>query len=236
MPVIKIYYDNISVNKEVEPAWGFSALIKYKGRNLLFDMGGDARILLSNMKAMGSDPKFIWNILISHDHWDHTGGLAKVLHADQKVYLLRSFSRGLKDQIKSSGAKVVEVKRFQEIAAGLYTTGELGETIKEQSLIIDTDKGLIIITGCSHPGIVHIVRESKEYFKKEICLVLGGFHLYDLSNEKIGPIIRDLRSLGVKKIAPCHCTGEKAISLFQKEYGKDFIKVGAGSIIDIAKL
>lgn len=236
MPMIKIYYDNTSVNKEVKTAWGFSALVKYKGRNLLFDTGGDARILLSNMKTMGSDPKFIWHILISHDHWDHTGGLPKALHADQKVYLLKSFSRGLKDQIKSSGAHVVEVKRFQEIAAGVYTTGELGETIKEQSLIIDTDKGLIIITGCSHPGIVHIVRETKEHFKKEIFLVLGGFHLYDLSGEKIKLIIKKLRSLGVKKIAPCHCTGEKAIPLFQREYQKDFIKVGAGSIIDVDEI
>lgn len=118
----------------------------------------------------------------------------------------------------------------------MYSAGEMGQAIKEQSLVIDTDKGLIIATGCSHPGIVHIVRETKEYFKKEIWLVLGGFHLYDLSNEKIEAIIRDLRFLGVKKIAPCHCTGEKAISLFQREYQKDFIKVGAGSIIDTAKL
>jgi 7,8-dihydropterin-6-yl-methyl-4-(beta-D-ribofuranosyl)aminobenzene 5'-phosphate synthase len=236
MPVIKIYYDNTSVNKKVKPAWGFSALIKYKGRNILFDTGGNAKTLLSNMKAMGSDPKYIWQIMISHDHWDHTGGIKKVLHADQKVYLLRSFSRGLKDQVKSAGAKVVEVNSFQEIMPGLYTTGELGKSIKEQSLVIDSEKGLIIVNGCSHPGIVEIVREAKGHFKKEIFLVLGGFHLYDLSDEKVKSIIKELRSLGVKKMAPCHCTGEKAIALFQKEYGKDFIKVGAGSIVDVSRL
>jgi 7,8-dihydropterin-6-yl-methyl-4-(beta-D-ribofuranosyl)aminobenzene 5'-phosphate synthase len=236
MPVIKIYYDNTSVRKDIKAEWGFSALVKYKGRNILFDTGGNAQVLAANMKNMGSDPNYIESVFISHEHWDHVSGLSAVLRPDQKVYLLRSFPENLKDTVKRSGAKLIEISGFQEISAGVYTTGEMGEAIKEQSLIVDSDRGLIIITGCSHPGIVNIVRHSKESLKKDIYFVIGGFHLSDLDSGQVEHIVKELKQLGVKKIAPCHCTGQNAISIFQKEYKKDFIKVGAGSIIDIDDL
>ena len=232
MPVIKIYYDNTSVNKEIKPEWGFSALIKYDTRNILFDTGGKADILAANMKKMGSDPNDIEFVVISHEHWDHVGGLSTVLKPKQKVYLLKSFSHNFKGQIKASKAKLIEVEGFQEIFPGVYTTGEMGEAIKEQALIVDSDKGLIIVTGCSHPGIVEIVRCSKELLKKEVYFVVGGFHLKDLSAQQVSNIVEALKALGVKKIAPCHCTGEMAIAVFQKEFGDDFIKVGAGSVVD----
>lgn len=243
MPVVKIYCDNTSVKKGVKADWGFSALVKHNGKNILFDTGGNAGVLAANMKKMGSDPKYIEFIVISHEHWDHVGGLSAVLPAlpagrrpDQKVYFLKSFPLNLKEQVKSSGAKLVEVESFQEIIPGIYTTGELGEAIKEQSLIVDTDKGLVIVTGCSHPGIVNIVRSSKELLKKDVYLVVGGFHLGALNAEQVKKIIEELKVLEVKKIAPCHCTGEQAISIFQEEYKNDFIKVGAGSVIDTAGL
>ncbi len=236
MPVIKIYYDNTSVSKEIKPEWGFSALVKHEGRNILFDTGGNAQVLAANMKKMGSYPKHIEFVVISHEHWDHVGGLSAVLHSDQKVYLLKSFPESLKQKVKASGAQLIEITESREIIPGVYTTGELGNGIKEQSLIVNTDKGLIIVTGCSHPGIVSIVRHSKELLKKNVYFVVGGFHLYGLDSAQAKGIIDELKILGVKKIAPCHCTGEQAISLFQKEYKKDFIKVGAGSIIETAKL
>jgi 7,8-dihydropterin-6-yl-methyl-4-(beta-D-ribofuranosyl)aminobenzene 5'-phosphate synthase len=236
MPVIKIYYDNTSVRKEIKPEWGFSALVKHKGRNILFDTGGNAEVLAANMKKMGSDPKYIEFIIISHEHWDHVNGLSVVLRPKQKVYLLKSFPEKLKEQVKASGAELIEVAQFQEIIPGVYTTGELGKGIKEQSLIVNTEKGLVIVTGCSHPGIVEIASYARKTLSKEIYFVVGGFHLYTHSADQIEGIINELKNLGVKNIAPCHCTGEKAIALFEEEYKKGFINVGAGSIIDTAGL
>lgn len=208
----KIFYNNISVKKGIKPEWGFSALIEHKGKNILFDTGGDAAILAANMKKMGCNPDSVDTVFISHEHWDHVRGLSIVK------------------------AERIGGEEFGEIFPGIYTTGMLEGKIREQSLIIDTDKGLIIVTGCSHPGIVRIVRRAKELLKKEIYLILGGFHLYEMNLEQINKVIDEIGLLGVKKIAPCHCTGEKAISVFQKEFKKDFIKIGAGSVLDTANI
>lgn len=98
---------------------------------------------------------------------------------------------------------------------------------------MNTENGLIIITGCAHPGIVNIVKKSKEIANKNIYLVLGGFHLGEASDSEINSIIKNFRELEVKKVAPCHCTGDKAIQLFEQEYKDDFIKNGVGKIIKI---
>src|SRR3989339_2068614 len=75
MPEIKIIYNNTSIQKGMKPAWGFSALIKYNDKNILFDTGGKPDLLLGNMKALNISPEAITDIFISHGHWDHTGGL-----------------------------------------------------------------------------------------------------------------------------------------------------------------
>jgi 7,8-dihydropterin-6-yl-methyl-4-(beta-D-ribofuranosyl)aminobenzene 5'-phosphate synthase len=196
----------------IKPEWGFSALIEHNGRNILFDTGGDASILSANMKNMGIDSAGIDHVFISHEHWDHIGGLAAIK------------------------AERIGAEKFSELFPGFYTTGMLKGKIDEQSLIIDAGKGLVIITGCSHPGIINIVAKAKEMLSKDVYFVLGGFHLYEMNLEQINNVVGELKSLGVKKVAPCHCTGEKAISVFEKEFKKDFIKIGAGSIIDTPML
>ena len=108
-------------------------------------------------------------------------------------------------------------------------TGELGTAIVEQSLIVETDKGLVVITGCAPPGIVEIVRRAKVY--GVVYLVMGGFHLGDKSAREIETIIADLKRLGVRQVAPSHCTGDEAIQLFRAAFGADSILVGAGAIV-----
>jgi 7,8-dihydropterin-6-yl-methyl-4-(beta-D-ribofuranosyl)aminobenzene 5'-phosphate synthase len=208
----KIFYNDLSVKEGIKPEWGFSALIEHNGKKILFDTGGDADILAANMKEMKVDPAEIKQVFISHEHWDHTGGLS----------LFK--------------AKRIGAENFSELFPGFYTTGMLEGKVKEQSLVIDTDKGLVIVTGCSHPGIVNIVRHVKEKLPKEIFLVVGGFHLYESSKKQVEEIISEIKKLGVRKFAPCHCTGERAIDLFKEEFKKDFIKIGAGSVLDAANI
>jgi len=233
MPEIKILYDNISAQKGVKPAWGFSALIQYRGKNILFDTGGKADVLLSNMKAMRVSPEAITDIFISHIHWDHTGGLFGFLCKNHKVkvYVPDSFSRAYRNEIKASGAECVGTKGFTKIAKDIYSSGAMGKEIKEQALIIDTPKGLVVITGCAHPGILNIIKKATRSLEQPLFAVLGGFHLASKSAAEIKIIIAEFKRLGVTHVGPCHCTGEKAIQMFKLAFKENYIKMGVGRVL-----
>lgn len=222
---ITILYENDLDKGLLKPAWGFSALIEYKGRKILFDAGGDEKIFINNFESLGIVPEEIDFIFVSHKHWDHIAGLPYVLGPNQKVYFLESFPKSLKNTVLKKGAKLNEVSRFGEIMPGIYATGPLTGKVEEQSLIIDSKRGLIIITGCSHPGIVNIVKLAKDKLKKKIYLVVGGFHLYENNKDEIETIVDKLKSLNIAKIIPCHCTGKKAVKIFQQNFGQDCLKV-----------
>ena len=117
------------------------------------------------------------------------------------------------------------------ICKSVYSTGELGVWIKEQSLIIRMDKGIILITGCAHPGIVKIVNAAKNIIGDDVLLVMGGFHLAGARKPLIEEIISDMKKLDVGCVAPCHCSGDLARQLFKIEYGDKYIAVGVGRII-----
>ena len=229
---ITVVYDNKTLDPDLSPAWGFSCLVD---DDLLFDTGGDGPRLLSNIGQMGLDVGGIKTVVLSHAHGDHTGGLGGFLAVNKEVtvYLPRSFPSGFKAQVRAR-ARVVEVHEPMEIAEGIHTSGEMGRGLVEQALVLTTNQGLVVITGCAHPGIVKIVKKAREIAGGEIYLVMGGFHLGGASRRAVKGIIADFRRLGVQKVAPCHCTGSRAIGMFAAEYGDDFIKVGVGMVLDIA--
>jgi len=233
--VLTTIYDNRSKNEELRADWGFSCLAEINGQRILFDAGANGKILLSNMKKLGVKPSEIGAVFLSHDHWDHTGGLFEVLEENRnlEVFLLKSFPEEFKQKIESLGVSFSEISTPVHMYAGVMSTGELGESIKEQSLLIDTNRGLVVLTGCSHPGILQIIKTAKSITGKEILLVIGGFHLLEKTEPEIKSIIEEFKKLGVKKAAPSHCTGEKAIELFKAEYGKNFVSNSAGEKIVI---
>ena len=232
---ITVVYNNVTNNNALTTDWGLSCFIEGLGKNILFDTGGDGAILLNNMKKLKIDPLKIDYIVLSHIHADHTGGLWDFLKKNNRVivYLPQSFPDTFKEKAKMSSEDVVFVRKPVKIGTKTWSTGELGTGIKEQSLVIDTKKGLVIITGCAHPGIVNIVKFAKDYFNKEIYLVLGGFHLLAYNESQIKEIIKQLKGRGVKKVGPSHCTGGKAIELFREQWGKDFFDLGCGAYITI---
>ncbi len=228
-------YDNYQHDPDLKTGWGFSCLVKAGDKNILFDTGADSPTLLDNMKNSKIDPKDINMIVLSHIHQDHTGGLLGILKMNSKltVYLPKSFPNDFKKRVESYKAKVVEVSDPISITESVSTTGELGTWIKEQSLIVKTTKGLVVITGCAHPGIVDILKEVKKTTNEDIYLVLGGFHLAGVSDSELKKIIRSFKELGVKKAAPCHCSGDRTRELFKEEYKENFISNGVGRVIEI---
>ncbi len=234
---ITVTYDNNPYKKELETEWGFAAFITGTGKNILFDTGGGP-LLLDNMEKLAIDPNGVDVVVLSHIHGDHTGGLGSFLkkNANVTVYLPVSFPKKFKDNARDSGARIIEVRESLQICENVYSTGQLGKLIKEQSLIIRTDKGLVVITGCAHPGIVNIVNTAKDLIKDDILLVMGGFHLEWATKGRIEKIISAFKQLGVRYVGPCHCSGHKARSLFEKHFGSSYINIGVGKVTTLAEL
>ncbi len=193
---LRIVYDN-EAKGSLKSDWGFSCLIEADNSTILFDTGASSDILAYNMKQLELKRESIDVIAISHEHGDHIGGLDAVLHPEVEVYLPRSFSSELKKRIAKQVAKVIEVSGPGDITPGVHTTGELGLMTKEQSLVLETEGGVVVLTGCAHPGLSNIV-DAATYFG-EVYGVIGGFHGFNK--------LKLLR--GIKKIIPCHCTAHK---------------------------
>jgi len=234
---ITVICDNEPYKEGLETSWGFSCLVTGLEKNILFDTG-PGRSLLGNMEKLGIEPKMVEIIFLSHIHDDHSGGLISFLekNSDVAVYLPESFPDKFKSEVRSFGAKVVEVEKSIAVCEDVCSTGQVKGWQKEQSLIIRTDKGLIVITGCAHPGIVKMIETAKDLRENDILLLMGGFHLEWATKGKIEKIISTFKKMGVRYVGPSHCTGEKAVALFEKYYGENHIKTGAGKVITIADL
>lgn len=234
---IKIIYDKDSLNKNLNTGWGVSFLI---GEKILFDTGENGEWLMDNLKKLDIDINKLESVVISHDHWDHKGGLWELLKENQnlKIYACANFSERFKNKVKSFAARLIECDGFVKITENIYSTGEiegryLFNYIAEQSLVLKTENGLTVVTGCAHPGIIKIIEKVKENMKEDIHLVIGGFHLMDKQNKFAASVVEKFKELNVKNVAPTHCTGEAAIGLFQSGYKANFVPVKVGETITV---
>ena len=234
---ITIVFDNNPSEQGLVTEWGFSAVISGAEKTILFDTGG-SDILLSNMDKLNIRPESLDVVVLSHKHPDHTGGLMSLLgrSGNLSVYVPVSFGKELKDRIRSFGVTVVEVGEPMEVCQDVYSTGQIGTLIKEQSLVIRSEKGVVVIVGCAHPGIVKIVRAAKDLVRDKVLLVVGGFHLEWISKSRIEKIISAFERMGVRYVAPTHCSGEKARGLFCEWLGGNYIHAGVGKTIRVAEL
>lgn len=231
---ITVIYDNYPYDPRLKTGWGFSAMVEYRERILLFDTGADEQTLLGNMAQLGINPLKIEYLVLSHFHQDHFGGTMGLLDTGvhPTVYLLSSFSHAFRNSVKAK-TEVVIVHESEKVAEGLYSTGQVEGVLPEEGLVIDTPKGLVLITGCAHPGVVSMISAAKAVIDKPVYLVLGGFHLGSASDAQVDSIIDQFRHIGVINAAPCHCTGENAIGRFARAYGDHFIQVGVGKKLEL---
>jgi 7,8-dihydropterin-6-yl-methyl-4-(beta-D-ribofuranosyl)aminobenzene 5'-phosphate synthase len=240
---ITVVYDNRSLQEGLRPDWGFACVVDAAGHRLLFDTGAKGDLLLANLKNLGIDPATFDAVVVSHNHWDHTGGLESVLPlCGAPCYVPASAATELGARVEGAGGTSVPVKGRAAIWPGVWLTGELGEDIKEQSLVLETGAGLALATGCAHPGVVNIARRVKEDFGQPPWLVLGGFHLGDASADEVKRIIGDLKALGVARAGPAHCTGDQAIAQLtsavpvgqcQQSWPDGFEQIGCGRVLEM---
>jgi 7,8-dihydropterin-6-yl-methyl-4-(beta-D-ribofuranosyl)aminobenzene 5'-phosphate synthase len=217
---ITILYDKDTLREDLSTGWGFSCLVERGAEKMLFDTGWDGDTLIANATKLGIDLHKVTSIFISHSHWDHAGGLPRLLMRidDPVLFVPHSMSERLKDEMKAR-ARVIEVLGEMRVGEGLYSTGEMGKVEKEQSLLIEVEGGWAILTGCAHQGLENIIAVAEK--KGAVKAVVGGFHGF----KKLDA----LRS--VEELYPCHCTvhGED----IKKRYPERTRSGGVGTVIDL---
>ncbi len=217
---------------------GLSTYVKVNGKVILFDTGGKATPLLENLEKSGLDATLIEAIVLSHNEPNSVFGLTGLLNAaaeKPKVFAPATAARAIMEA--NPDALVVAVSKPTLVLPDAWLVGPIqleneGVTFYEQALVLDRPDGLVVIVGCSHPGIAKVVQQVKEVFgHRRIKLVAGGFHLQKTSKDEIREISLSLQQKGVKSLALSNCTGDPAMKIFRQEWGDRVVSFDFGDTI-----
>ena len=251
---------------------GLSFWIEYGDKRILFDTG-QSDILIQNPKVLGIDLAETDAIVLSHGHYDHTGGLSAVLGiaSKAKIYLHPAavepkFSKktagaeliGISDSTLKAikNREVIWTETPTQIFPGVTVTGQVprindfedvggaffldencqkaDELLDDQTLFIETAKGLVIIFGCAHAGVVNILHHIEDLTeKKQFYAALGGMHLLRASKERIKLTETVFREYNLQRIGPAHCTGSKTIEKFKTAFPNQYFTCSVGMQIDL---
>jgi len=235
---LTIVYDNNPGPAGYTADWGFGCVAQGDGWSVLFDTGASGSVLLGNMRTAGIDPGSIDGVALSHIHSDHVGGLRDLLTVStpDAVYVPSSFPRSFKDGVRAH-TSVVDVDEPARVlprkAHGLWSTGEVDGATAEQGLVIEAASGAVLLVGCAHPGIVRMVERARAVTELDLQLVMGGFHLGGVAAGELERVAAALRDLGVRRVAPCHCSGDAARRVFADAFGADCVLPHVGFVVNV---
>ena len=229
--------DNSAWKKELASIWGLSFYFEFivgnKKHAGLMDTSGSVSAFLRNASKLGLNLFEVDSVFISHWHSDHFGALTKLLSLlkpQTNVYVPSENTFAFK-QIRGCGAVLRICSKPIEFISGIMSTGEMSNGIREHSLLINVkNKGLVILVGCSHPGIIKILKRAQKVSGVDkIFAVMGGFHISSINEGmKVGKFLREL---DVKLVSPCHCTSVEAKQGIAKVVGERYVKNGSGKIM-----
>jgi 7,8-dihydropterin-6-yl-methyl-4-(beta-D-ribofuranosyl)aminobenzene 5'-phosphate synthase len=252
---------------------GLSIFMETDRGNYLLDTG-QGKTVLNNALVLGLDLKTIKGIIMSHHHWDHTGGVGPVLdlRGAVDVYAHPDFFKGSynvsgdsvryigvpypRPLLETKGATFKFSAEFRHIEPGLWLTGEvprhtdyeLGDgkqmlktdngyvkdnIMDDQSVVVETEKGLFIILGCCHAGIINTLSYIEEKLgRRHIYAVIGGTHLGPVSNEQREKSIAALKAFDIERLGVSHCTGQNTAARLAYEFGQRFFYCNVGTVVE----
>lgn len=233
MRYMHVVFDNVPFASGFDTGWGYAAVVCGYERGILFDSGADGEQLLSNMDGLGIAPETIEVVVISHAHYDHTGGLSEFLKVNPKVevYVPDGISCDVVQMIDKLGAYPIIVGPPGEIFEGVSTTGTMDGRPPEQGLILEGGGSAALVTGCAHPGIVTMLEEAEWHTGYPIEMVVGGIHLHKTAKKDALETAKRMHRMGVRRVALSHCTGEKSSVILEEVFGDGYIESGLGRAI-----
>ena len=229
---VTIAFDNYAAAEGLRTGWGFAAFLETPDHTVLFDTGNEGPSLMENLSALQKDPSIIDAIVISHAHWDHTGGLQTLLATGitPRIFVLSAFADEVRPLVPE-GIEILETEPGQEIVPGIRSTGRLGRDIPEQALFFETEDGTVVLTGCAHPGAVAMAQRARDLGSGNLYAVLGGFHLMDSAEGELTRVLGRFRELHIQEAGPTHCSGEQTMDAFRSAYGSSFLELGSGRVL-----
>jgi 7,8-dihydropterin-6-yl-methyl-4-(beta-D-ribofuranosyl)aminobenzene 5'-phosphate synthase len=240
VPAVRItyLYDNSAASPGAAPAWGFAALVEAHGKRVLFDTGGDPAVFQRNVETLKVDLGQLDALVLSHEHWDHTKGIPTLGRREGlPAYFPASAAPGapFRSALAAAGMKEVPVSEVTSIAPRIAVSHEMKSPMApEVALTIDTDDGLVVLVGCSHPGSDAMLKQIRERTGRPILMVLGGFHMLDFSADQIKRTLDEFKAVGVRYVGPTHCTGGPAIAAAFDAFPGAFVQGGVGTVVQAA--
>ncbi len=263
--------------------WGFAALIEADGRRLLFDTGDRPETVLQNARELGIDLSTVTDVVLSHHHGDHTGGLLTLrrelakanpaalsrIHVAPGIFLSRRKAGSdaeanpaiaLKDAVESGGGVFIEHRGPVELLPGVWLTGPIPRRYPERTwgppmsivtarglvpdsipedmaLVLSTDKGLVVVTGCGHAGTANTVEYAREVVAPgPVYALIGGLHLFAATDETLAWTAARLRAAGLVELLGAHCTGIEAVFRIRQLAGltrRTAVVAAVGSSFDL---
>lgn len=236
--------------------WGFAALVEADGHRILVDTGARPETVLTNIHDLHLDLSDVREVVLTHNHDDHVGGLVtlrrelmkknpaalSVAHVGKGIFYSRpkdgreeNVMLDLRKDYESTGGKFIEHDSPVELFPGAWLSGpvprpypehnwsSLGkvqtpeglveDTIPEdQSLVLNTPKGLVVVSGCGHAGVVNTLTfAEKEFPSTPVYALVGGFHLFPATDQQLDWTAEKLKGFGVSYLIGAHCTGIEAV-------------------------